>query len=726
MELFTAKELAPILSLTVQGVHFIAKNENWQPIPRKGRGGGYVWPFSSMPPATQAKILKAQSAHTAAAAAREDVLKALPGDAPKQTSLADLLSLSQSLQRRAEVRAALVMACRAYVKLNALPRMRGYKIFADEYSKLSIPVDKWIREALPTVSPNSIYNWDCLLQTKGIAALAGVYGKQVKKRPHPESEVKKFITAMLVEYPEVSSTNVMRGLKSRFAKDALPTKRTIQRYMAEWKEKNQSAYLKIINPDRWRNKFMSAAGRADAQVFALNQLWEMDSTPVDLILNNGQRYAIIGLIDVYSRRMIMHVVRTSTAAGVCATLRRGLLEWGVFKTLKIDNGAEYIGRQLTSFVQGLDLELDPCPPFSPEKKPHIERGFKTFLHGLLELMPGFIGHNVAERKDIEARISFARRINGEKESINLNMSPEDLQEFCDNWCQNVYQHDVHEGLGGLTPFDVAAGWQDPVRVIADERALDIFLMPPAGSGRNGDIRQVGKKGLRINGLYYNAPELGGLEGQNVRVRLDDGDIGYVYVFDEDMHFICRAEDPEVTGVSLYDLATARKRKQREAVNAATKKMRKVAREVGVKAIALEILANAKKENAEKNSAQAGALKQSTPHVAHGLTEAGYAAASANMPTSRKLTEKEQDILNAITRDYNLPPEVPEPHLYEAHAAKARYTKFLELSAKVEKGEKVSANDVIWLRGYPTTSEYRTQRRMAESFANLPAATSLAK
>jgi len=46
---------------------------------------------------------------------------------------------------------------------------------------------------------------------------------------------------------------------------------------------------------------------------------------------------------------------------------------------------------------------------------HIERFFGTFTRDLVELVDGFVGHNVDQRSRIEDRKAFAQRIGSAKE-----------------------------------------------------------------------------------------------------------------------------------------------------------------------------------------------------------------------------------------------------------------------------------------------------------------------
>ena len=308
------------------------------------------------------------------------------------------------------------------------------------------------------------------------------------------------------------------------------------------------------------------------------------------MLADGARHAVIGVIDVASRRLKLHVSRTSKATAIAALMRRTLLVWGVPETARTDEGADYTSRHMTRVFAGLDIVHDRCPPFTPEAKPFIERALGTFAHDLVELLPAFVGHDVAGRKDIEARKSFAERLMKRgMEPAELRLTPEAFQVFCDRWTDALYAHDSHRGLGGQSPFERAAGFTGPVTRITDERALDVLLAEAPG---DGGWRTVGKKGIRVEGADYDAPELGGHEGEKVRVLFDESDVGLVYVFAAEGGFLCKAMAPEIAGVSRRDVAVRRRAKQKAAIAGAKKTLKAVARRAKTKDIAAEILRDA--------------------------------------------------------------------------------------------------------------------------------------
>ena len=209
------------------------------------------------------------------------------------------------------------------------------------------------------------------------------------------------------------------------------------------------------------------------------------------------RFSLIACLDVYSADAILMVRKNSDSYGIALTLRQAILTWGTDEEddqeLGVDRGKDYGSYHIQSVADALGMRLAVTQPFAGEQKPFVERFFRTFAHHLTEQLPGFIGHNVAERKAIEAQFSFAdrlkRKAGSSKNVIEVSMSSTELQAFCDEWLE-IYRHTEHSGIGGKTPMEQVRDWPRPVRRIKDERVLDLLLEPiPGGKGE----RTVQKK-----------------------------------------------------------------------------------------------------------------------------------------------------------------------------------------------------------------------------------------
>src|SRR5690606_1222238 len=150
------------------------------------------------------------------------------------------------------------------------------------YNAGEVEVARPVRDEVESVSARTLARWQKQLREEGPAALAGHYGarsgRDYQTVIDADPELQNFVVGMIYGHPHCSAKQVMRGLRTRFAKDRIPSYRTVQRYIEQWRAQNAQldAYLK--SPDAWRGKHKVSVGQADAGVTALNQLWELDST----------------------------------------------------------------------------------------------------------------------------------------------------------------------------------------------------------------------------------------------------------------------------------------------------------------------------------------------------------------------------------------------------------------------------------------------------------------
>ena len=122
-----------------------------------------------------------------------------------------------------------------------------------------------------------------------------------------------------IGYPTISAELIREDIE-RLAREQsgirVPSLRRMQAWLAAWKEQNPQLALYMRAPDRWRGQFMAACGSMYELITRYNQRWEYDGTPSDIMLNDGKRYAIVGVINVYSRELLLEVAETSTGQTV--------------------------------------------------------------------------------------------------------------------------------------------------------------------------------------------------------------------------------------------------------------------------------------------------------------------------------------------------------------------------------------------------------------------------
>ena len=564
---------------SVRGIDKLAKRQGWTSRPRQAVGGGLEYHYTALPPRAQAAILAGESTPAEAPPPRAEK----PAYDPVAKAAGD--AAAAQLQGRARARLDAKLAI-----LEAMAGLTGGDLMAAvvRYNAGELPVADEVRAETPTVSLPTVHRWRDQVKRLGLARVAGRYGNRkgcglIDRQP----ELAAALRGLIVETPHVRPGFAHEWLTVRYQDSGLsmPKPTTVRRWLEIWKTDHAELYCRLRDPDAWKSKYMVGWGDAAAAVVRLNQLWEFDSTPADVILQDG-RHSILGVIDVYSRRVRLHVSKTSKATAVASLLRGALLGWGVPEIAKTDNGQEYVSNHVRRIFQALDIDQHLSAPFSPWEKPFIERFFRSFSHDLVEYLPGYAGHNVGEREQLRARQQFSDRLFVKNRTVELALTAAELQSFCDRWLAG-YHDRPHSGLSGRRPVEVLAGWREPTRRVTDERVLDLLLSEaPSDDG----WRTVTKSyGLRVDNFEYIA--IGLPVGERVRVLYDpEGDMGRVYAFDGHGRFLAVAECPEITGIDRRELAARAKAAQKTNSQAEYRAAKADAKALGLKDIAGEILA----------------------------------------------------------------------------------------------------------------------------------------
>lgn len=373
-------------------------------------------------------------------------------------------------------------------------------------------------------------------------------------------------------------SEVYRNMCHTFG-DTMPSYDVLNNYYKQWKRKNPILYEFSKSPDSAKNKYLTAYGDMSEKAKFRNHYWELDSTPADVICEDGKRYSVIAAVDIYSRRAVFHVCESSSAYTISQLLRKAILKLGIPENVVIDNGKDYTSNHFETICLNLGININIVPPFSGECKPFVERIFGTLSRELFEQIPGYIGHDVAQRKEIQARQSFADKIRSQekwreeqalkskeekqlwrdawkikKDNIGLELtvllSAKELDFWIDEWTDKIYEQRRHSGLE-TKPILKWNRDLTPVQSIPDERMLCMLLGESV-------TRKVGKEGINFDGCKYAHIELVEITGQVVYVMPSE-DLGLIYIFDENMRFICIAEDLAVMG-QKRSLAKAAKKK----------------------------------------------------------------------------------------------------------------------------------------------------------------------
>ena len=528
-------------------------------------------------------------------------------------------------------------------------------------------------EIIPQISRASLYRWlkkaeenPCELgRPRGGA---NNKGSAISKNQETEQAV---LICLKQGQTRWSISQILKVLTTQFSLDFVPSESQIRRFIKEWKGQNYLSWLYFKNKDEFKSKAQVSFGKASEDLIRANQRWELDGTKTDVMLmteNGMKRYQLIGLIDVYTRRVKLHLAPSESSQNTLHALRDTIIQWGLPESILTDNGSGFKAQRTQAFLARLGIELRFCPPGQPQKKPHIERFFKTFNHDLLSLLPGFIGHSVAERQ--------ALRSHGE--TIEIAMTPDDFQTWCNRWC-NGYETRIHSSLD-CSPLEkymesVSSGFVR--KQIDDIRTLDYLLM-------DGTPRKVRKDGIQVNNRIYIAMELGGIIGNDVYVCFDNQNPDEIIVYSDEMlkTFICKAQWRDSYLVDKVEITQQAKARQNEVLSEAktkTKEARKVNKKLEIDPFSL------------LNETSVTPLQKTEKIENHSVTSISQMIDSTKPVEIVELTEQEIETRNAEISVFRAKKEARKQELLEGDIA-TQQQRFKQLYLLKQKGGDLSQAD----------------------------------
>lgn len=695
------------------GITLMAQRELWDTHPafarrRQGRGGGMEYSYRILPSVAQVEYFQRHAlvSHAAEIGA--------PAAAPVTPANG---VTGRALQER-DARLAIVAAFDRFAAGLKLRHVSCLQIFCDKYNTGSLAIDAWVKDLVPSVSKRSLDRWRAAQksgQAIGYDPAQSRKGTGVLERAE-NGRVAEWMLALVAFEPHLSCEDIQTQCRYQFGDTLsvagktvpMPPVRAFQRALKSIKASNQVLLTKITNPDRYRSHMKPSGTGSFRYLNEPNALWMIDASPNDALCVDG-RHSIYVCNDVATRRLVITVARTPRASAVALMIRKASLLLGVPKMIKTDNGSDFVARDTRRLFDNLKIDVDVCAAYSPEQKGHVERAIKSFQHMVGPSLPGFIGHSVSDRKAIEERKSFASRLGeDDAKAFSVSLTAAELQRYIDQWLETVYQHRPHAGLGGQTPFAVAAASTVRPRMV-DPRAFDVLLMPVAGSSGS---RRVTKQGIRIEHYFYSSASL--MPAQDVFVRRDPLDLGKVFVFSPDgAQFLCEAICPELAGVDPAAFHQARREVFAERMRAAERGVRADMSEIALEPLIAKMLEVKARDVPNVIALPKSPVEHTSPQI-----EAAIAAMSPRTPVP---LADDVSALHAELMDEFVEPGAPMPAnvtMLRATLTPAQlYRKARDLETRIAAGETIEQADAIWLGGYRQSAAYQTQRELHEDFGD---------
>lgn len=692
--------LMPGLPTTKRGVNILADREGWAEAglsrTRDGRngGGGLEYHIDVLPAPARAAWL-ASHLKIADRDLRPVIRDTTIDDVSDAHTI--LLHLAQKFQFE-----------------NALPQTAADVMFAELFTTGSITLPEWITHAVPSVSARSLARWrKAAAEGTGTGKRGRPQGSGILDVAH-NGQVRTLILAAISKQPFLSAKHLRILVKDKFGTTlettcqqtgevktaALPTIRMFQTVVARWKVEYRNELMRITDPDRYRSAVeFTATGSQKAD--RLNEEWQIDASPADVMLHGG-RHTIYMATDVYSRRSIVLVSKTPRASAVGLLIRKCIVAWGVPEKIHTDNGSDFVAKQTKRLFAALDIEVQLSKPYDPKDKGIVERAIKTFQHDL-PVCPGFIGHSVADRRVIENRKAFDKRLgatDGELYDVDLTFA--EFQDWCDVWAADMYGRDQHAGIGKRTPFDMAASYAGTVRKIEHVAALDVLLAPIAAGG---GLRKVTKQGVKVEGAQY--LPMAAVPGDDVLVRMDPADMGRIMLFDPETDaYMGEAINADLAGLNPAEVVAKVKAMQRAYENDKLTDIRKVSRKIGKRDVADAM----RRDAAEKAGVMVAFPKARVNYTTAALDAAVEATAA---PVKPAMPSKASDAALAAMRAEH---EQASKVVLKPETPKERFKRFLTLEMRIEAGERVMPGERQALEEYQSQPEYRSYKMVFEDFS----------
>jgi transposase InsO family protein len=571
-------------------------------------------------------------------------------------------------------------------------RATADQAFCALYNLGEIDVEQWVRQAVREIAPRSLRRWRSLRRAGEINALAVDRGASRRgSGALDQPAIRSWLLGFIAHNPQLSGKRTREYLVTQFPNFDISV-RSVERALSALKTDEKVALTRITNPDAWKSKYEPSGENSNA-VSRLNEMWEIDASPADVMLTTG-RHSIYACIDLYSRRTIIYVTKTPRAEAVCLLLRRAILTWGVPERIKTDNGSDFKARRTVGLLNALEIEVLVSPPYTPKAKAHVERVIKTFQHDCASDLPGFIGHSVSDRKVIEERKSFAQRLGETDDNIFcVELDAPAFQAKCDHWAGVRYEHREHGALRKKSPFQKAHEYAGKIHRIDDVHALDMLLAPVAG------VRTTSKKGVRIDNSHYMTPTV--LPGTQVFVRMDPADLGRVNLFTPDgLNYLGEGLCPELAGVDPVKALAEFKHQQAELLAERTAPIRKELRDIKKNKAGLA-------DAIARREAEAAGKLVSFPRPSESYSTPALDAAreATSSPTPDQVV-----VDNKFAAPARQTPVVSLPETKQQ-----RFRRALALEADIAAGIKISTEDALWLGGYQAGPEYQGLRVVYDDF-----------
>ncbi|MEM1077425.1 MAG: transposase domain-containing protein [Pseudomonadota bacterium] len=696
-EWWSAQEIAdkalPGVPSTKRRVNAMADREGWQGHPklarkRRGRGGGWEYHWTLFPVLAQRKLLSEQTVST---------------DHPEPIERGDAWHAFEGLPARAKKTAE--------TRLDALDKVARFERGGLSRTQAVAEV-----ASLLELGSRSIWNWFEMVEGVAVedrlAYLAPRHRRGARKTRRAECdaafwEMLKGDFLRLGGPPfrqcydnacEIANTKGWANLTYRTALRRMES--DVPSVVRVFKREGEAGLQKAFPPMIRDRSGMVAMEGVNADCHKIDVFVEWP----DGTINRPQ---IIAFQDLYSGKILSwRVDHDPNKVAVMSAFGEMVETYGIPRHCTFDNGREFANKWLTGgaptrfrfkirdddplgVLPMLGIELHWARPGHGQAKP-IERAFRELATRVAQ-DPRFDGAYVGNRPDAKPENYGSRAIPADK--------------FLEVLDQGIVAHNAREGRLSDTAkgrsFDetFAESFQAaPIRQATSEQRR-LWLM--AQEVRKLHARHGAVK-LFDNGYY--SDWMGEHAGRKVVLRFDPEHLHEgLHVYDLDGAYLGFAACREKVG--FYDVASAREAAKLD------RQRRKLVRQLAETEVSI------KPDQVAAHLDEIRALRDEAPEpLVAKVVQPEFGARPRQPLVKRPVYSPPIDAAEDAARDAFIAEFTPKAQPL-ADTDVERFKRALEIEARSEAGKRVGEAEAEWLRGYQTTSEYRSRKALWEQFGD---------
>lgn len=546
-ETYTSQDLSNLLELAVKNIIAKAKRENWQSIPRKGRGGGHEWLISSMSEETRYAIQLAESK----VAIQTQNLSTL--EPPQTLSLLDSkLDYNQVDNKRRTKASAKADLLRKYTNWQ---HKYGFTVtqkesFVEAYNKNTWPE---LREILGEISWKSLERWKTYVKDDALALVDkrgfAHRGKSMLTETH-KSIILSYILSPNAPKISFCARDIQKKCRDKGLQ--IPSEPTLRRFVRDYETTCYDEFtLWRQGKKAWNDACAISIVRDWSQVEVGDVIFADGHTlnfeTINPETGKAKRMTLLLFYDGASNHPLgWEIMASENTACISSAFRRSIIALGKMpRVVYIDNGKAFRAKffkgcndleqaGIFGLYENLGCEVIHAWAYHGQSKP-VERFFGTLLE-LENMMPSYTGYDIAHKP---ARMNRGEDLH-RKLYEKMGFRPLTLEEthiVVARWFADYCQRPQRGHLKGIAPATVFNQGRGTGLTAEEIAKLDQFMMQTA-------IRTITKDGFKFRGKLFWHEALTGRR-HSIVVRYDDQyEPNDVKVYTVDGKFICTAQNRE--------------------------------------------------------------------------------------------------------------------------------------------------------------------------------------